>query len=82
MGSAPSPNRLSRTTDPSTAIFAALLTSVLVKKLPDSMSQKRINGSSMSVPSIARQPVLTRRDHLVAGVDAGGQILRAGGPVL
>ena len=52
MGSAFSPNRLSRTTDPSTATLAALLTSVVVKKLPSSTSQYRISGSSMSQPSI------------------------------
>ena len=49
-GSTPSPNRLSRTTDPSTATFAALWTWVVVKKVPSWMSQKRICGNSMSVP--------------------------------
>ena len=51
-GSTPSPNRLSRTTDPSTATLAALLTSVVVKKSPSATSQNRMRGSSTSTPSM------------------------------
>ena len=51
-GSAPSPNRLSRTTDPSTATLAALLTWDALKNAPRSMFQMRMSGSSTSVPSI------------------------------
>ena len=50
--STPSPNRLSRTTDPSTATLAAAATSVGVKKSPTATSQKRMRGSSTSTPSM------------------------------
>ena len=51
-GSAPSPNRLSRTTDPRTATLAALRTWDGLKNAPVSTSQMRMTGSSTSVPSI------------------------------
>ena len=50
--STPSPNRLSRTTEPSTATLAALATSVGVKNSPSSISQNRMSGNSTSTPSM------------------------------
>src|SRR5262252_2920026 len=44
------PNSWSRTTLPSTATFAAVATSIGVKKAPCCVGHERINGRSMSVP--------------------------------
>src|SRR4051812_5088528 len=49
-GSAPAPNRLSRTTVPITATFAARDTSAAPKKLPLVTGHDRIAGKSTSVP--------------------------------
>ena len=80
-GPTPSPNKLPRTTEPSTVTSAALWTCVVVKKLPSWMSQKRIRGNSTSVPLDGRVPVLAGRDDLVARADGGRQVQRVGHPL-
>src|SRR4029079_5487191 len=52
VGSTSGPKSVFETTVPSTATFAALLTSCCVKKAPYFVGQLRMSGKSMSVPLI------------------------------